>query len=143
MCSCQRTSLNSTRDRIVAPARSGSAKLFQVVGLTGLEPVTLRLSSACSNQLSYRPGRMPDPRNRQCGERINTRFVFRNPISWGPRVALLFLEFPQRAPGVLRIFAIRLQRHDLSEILSGAGNVAEVRANSPKVHQDQSVLGRN
>ena len=25
------------------------------VGLTGLEPVTLRLSSACSNQLSYRP----------------------------------------------------------------------------------------
>ena len=26
-----------------------------VVGLTGLEPVTLRLSSACSNQLSYRP----------------------------------------------------------------------------------------
>ena len=26
------------------------------VGLTGLEPVTLRLSSACSNQLSYRPG---------------------------------------------------------------------------------------
>lgn len=27
-----------------------------VVGLTGLEPVTLRLSSACSNQLSYRPG---------------------------------------------------------------------------------------
>jgi hypothetical protein len=27
-----------------------------MVGLTGLEPVTLRLSSACSNQLSYRPG---------------------------------------------------------------------------------------
>ena len=27
-----------------------------LVGLTGLEPVTLRLSSACSNQLSYRPG---------------------------------------------------------------------------------------
>ena len=27
----------------------------QMVGLTGLEPVTLRLSSACSNQLSYRP----------------------------------------------------------------------------------------
>jgi hypothetical protein len=25
------------------------------VGLTGFEPVTLRLSSACSNQLSYRP----------------------------------------------------------------------------------------
>ena len=29
--------------------------LVGVVGLTGLEPVTLRLSSACSNQLSYRP----------------------------------------------------------------------------------------
>jgi hypothetical protein len=27
-----------------------------MVGLTGFEPVTLRLSSACSNQLSYRPG---------------------------------------------------------------------------------------
>ena len=27
----------------------------QVVGVTGFEPVTLRLSSACSNQLSYRP----------------------------------------------------------------------------------------
>ena len=26
-----------------------------MVGLTGFEPVTLRLSSACSNQLSYRP----------------------------------------------------------------------------------------
>jgi hypothetical protein len=26
-----------------------------LVGLTGFEPVTLRLSSACSNQLSYRP----------------------------------------------------------------------------------------
>ena len=26
------------------------------MGLTGFEPVTLRLSSACSNQLSYRPG---------------------------------------------------------------------------------------
>ena len=39
----------------------------EVVGLTGLEPVTPRLSSACSNQLSYRPkfggaeeGRTPD-----------------------------------------------------------------------------------
>jgi hypothetical protein len=29
--------------------------IFALVGLTGLEPVTLRLSSACSNQLSYRP----------------------------------------------------------------------------------------
>ena len=29
------------------------------MGLTGLEPVTLRLSSACSNQLSYRPNDAP------------------------------------------------------------------------------------
>jgi hypothetical protein len=29
----------------------------QVVGVTGVEPVTLRLSSACSNQLSYTPAR--------------------------------------------------------------------------------------
>ena len=28
------------------------------MGLTGLEPVTLRLSSACSNQLSYRPSKL-------------------------------------------------------------------------------------
>jgi hypothetical protein len=27
-----------------------------VVGLTGFEPVTSRLSGGCSNQLSYRPG---------------------------------------------------------------------------------------
>ena len=33
-----------------------SAIIFRVtMGLTGFEPVTLRLSSACSNQLSYRP----------------------------------------------------------------------------------------
>src|SRR6266404_679946 len=30
------------------------------VGLTGLEPVTLRLSSACSNQLSYRPAKFSE-----------------------------------------------------------------------------------
>ena len=29
--------------------------VMQVVGVTGFEPVTLRLSSACSNQLSYTP----------------------------------------------------------------------------------------
>ena len=27
----------------------------EMVGVTGFEPVTLRLSSACSNQLSYTP----------------------------------------------------------------------------------------
>ena len=30
-------------------------EIIKMVGLTGFEPVTLRLSSACSNQLSYRP----------------------------------------------------------------------------------------
>ena len=35
-----------------------SENLFnQVVGVTGFEPVTLRLSSACSNQLSYTPNK--------------------------------------------------------------------------------------
>ena len=32
-----------------------SPRAAGMVGLTGFEPVTLRLSSACSNQLSYRP----------------------------------------------------------------------------------------
>ena len=32
-----------------------AVRCVEDVGLTGLEPVTLRLSSACSNQLSYRP----------------------------------------------------------------------------------------
>ena len=36
--------------------RSTSPSTEASLGLTGLEPVTLRLSSACSNQLSYRPG---------------------------------------------------------------------------------------
>ena len=45
------------------PPKSCLSKV-RVVGLTGLEPVTLRLSSACSNQLSYRPpfrGANPPP----------------------------------------------------------------------------------
>ena len=29
--------------------------MLKLVGLTGLEPVTPRLSSVCSDQLSYRP----------------------------------------------------------------------------------------
>ena len=48
MCSCQRTFGNLT-------LTVRFLKLFQVVGVTGFEPVTLRLSSACSNQLSYTP----------------------------------------------------------------------------------------
>ena len=34
---------------------SSLAVRLRVVGVTGVEPVTLRLSSACSNQLSYTP----------------------------------------------------------------------------------------
>ena len=34
---------------------NSTIRKYKVVGLTGVEPVTLRLSSACSNQLSYRP----------------------------------------------------------------------------------------
>jgi hypothetical protein len=44
--------------------KSTSRKLFinQVVGVTGVEPVTLRLSSACSNQLSYTPVKLVELR---------------------------------------------------------------------------------
>ena len=37
-------------------SKNDPAQAGKMVGLTGFEPVTLRLSSACSNQLSYRPG---------------------------------------------------------------------------------------
>jgi hypothetical protein len=36
--------------------------LKDMVGVTGVEPVTLRLSSACSNQLSYTPEPVGRPR---------------------------------------------------------------------------------
>ena len=39
-----------------------------VVGLIGLEPMTLRLSSACSNQLSYRPEGKCSVASDQCSE---------------------------------------------------------------------------
>ena len=39
--------------------QANSTNRFQkVVGVTGFEPVTLRLSSACSNQLSYTPNKV-------------------------------------------------------------------------------------
>ena len=41
-----------------------------MVGLTGLEPVTLRLSSACSNQLSYRPETARERREVNDGGRL-------------------------------------------------------------------------
>ena len=56
MCSCQRTRRTELPDDF-NPGHFASANRFtnQVVGVTGFEPVTLRLSSACSNQLSYTP----------------------------------------------------------------------------------------
>ena len=39
----------------LTPHHNPATAARPVVGLTGFEPVTLRLSSACSNQLSYRP----------------------------------------------------------------------------------------
>ena len=41
--------------KFVIQVVSSRAARFGVVGVTGVEPVTLRLSSACSNQLSYTP----------------------------------------------------------------------------------------
>ena len=38
------------------PRRLLFAELLEGVGVAGFEPATLRLSSACSNQLSYTPG---------------------------------------------------------------------------------------
>ena len=64
MCSCQRTNLgdpHAVLRRIGFPGKFawvepiGFDLAGQVVGVTGVEPVTLRLSSACSNQLSYTP----------------------------------------------------------------------------------------
>jgi zinc protease len=42
---------------LVRPSFASRNLISDSMGLTGLEPVTLRLSSACSNQLSYRPGK--------------------------------------------------------------------------------------
>ena len=41
--------------KFVMQVVSSRAARYRVVGVTGVEPVTLRLSSACSNQLSYTP----------------------------------------------------------------------------------------
>jgi hypothetical protein len=47
------------RSARLRPARRDCGAAFfaerKMVGVTGVEPVTLRLSSACSNQLSYTP----------------------------------------------------------------------------------------
>jgi hypothetical protein len=63
MCSCQRTPAYFAPGKALFQTFQGAFQrnLFslrpplKLVGVTGLEPVTLRLSSACSNQLSYTP----------------------------------------------------------------------------------------
>src|ERR1051326_3974157 len=77
MCSCQRTARSLTLNRLLARPRFRPEKSYgKVVGVTGVEPVTLRLSSACSNQLSYTPAagaarslifQIPDRRNPATG----------------------------------------------------------------------------
>ena len=71
----------------VAPAHPRSASVRarparrKMVGVTGFEPVTLRLSSACSNQLSYTPnaglqsrsGRPPADPNRNSAKLVELR----------------------------------------------------------------------
>ena len=44
-----------TRMIISRGKQSPKIRAVRMVGLTGFEPVTPRLSSACSNQLSYKP----------------------------------------------------------------------------------------
>ncbi len=74
MCRFQRTSRFDSLEglspvwlparKIIQPVDSRQARLppaARLVGVTGFEPVTLRLSSACSNQLSYTPAREGGP----------------------------------------------------------------------------------
>jgi hypothetical protein len=51
----------SVEETATREIESRKSTFENAVGLTGLEPVTLRLSSACSNQLSYRPGSAAEP----------------------------------------------------------------------------------
>ena len=55
-----------------------------MVGLTGVEPVTLRLSSACSNQLSYTPA-FALARSGAAGPKGVRRKAPSNPNSTGDR----------------------------------------------------------
>ena len=79
-------------------ARNGKAKphCLSLVGLTGLEPVTLRLSSACSNQLSYRPGvRSRHARAAPVGSNFRGAFV-------GQAWLFLMLQVAKRVSSKLR-----------------------------------------
>jgi hypothetical protein len=58
---------------------SRGTQLVGLVGLGGLEPPTPRLSSVCSNQLSYRPVRLAVSTADKCG-RENFRFFSRKEV---------------------------------------------------------------
>jgi len=58
MCSCQRTGRTAQQSFLDPVVLLRKIVLQKVVGVTGVEPVTLRLSSACSNQLSYTPNKV-------------------------------------------------------------------------------------
>ncbi len=80
------------------------------MGLTGLEPVTLRLSSACSNQLSYRPAFCaddpPSPGSDQTPTRQESdqRFVNGQALMRSNSTdAHLVEDSPWRAPTKLKI----------------------------------------
>ena len=57
-----------------------------MVGVTGFEPVTLRLSSACSNQLSYTPIKPNWLAESWLAERISPAFA----LFWRGSLALRF-----------------------------------------------------
>lgn len=52
VCHCASRAQHSTSEPVFGRPWTSA---LEVVGLTGLEPVTSRLSGGCSNQLSYRP----------------------------------------------------------------------------------------
>ena len=52
-----------------------------MVGVTGVEPVTLRLSSACSNQLSYSPRGRFRRRLRFSNSLVRSQYEFRHLMS--------------------------------------------------------------
>jgi hypothetical protein len=61
--------LQAQAGKIVSQVGSHSRAFHRMVGVTGLEPVTPRLSSACSNQLSYTPNRSSERVSAAASER--------------------------------------------------------------------------
>jgi hypothetical protein len=75
------------------------ASLRRLVGVTGFEPVTLRLSSACSNQLSYTPIK-PNLACRAVARSIQTRVLSTARLRYASaRQPLLFAVLRAKAGG--------------------------------------------